>query len=259
MIRAALTIAASDPSGGAGIQADLAVFRDLGVYGFSVITNVTSQNSQGVHKVCKTPPNIIAAQIDDVTRDFSVSACKIGMLYSPQAVDVVAERIDRRNIPNVVLDPVMNAKHGEVLLTPPAVKRLKRNLIKKATIITPNAGEAQVLTGIEVKNLESAKDAARALIGMGAKYALIKGGHIDGEPIDILFDGQTFTEFQGKRLEKNMHGTGCVLSSAIGARLALGDTIEDAIAFSKNYISQAIQNSVKLGKGQLDYYRGIGK
>lgn len=258
MIKATLTIAASDPSGGAGIQADLAVFRDLGVYGFSVITNITSQNSQGVHKICKAAPNVIAAQIDDITRDFTVSACKIGMLFSPQAVDLVAERIDRREIPNVVLDPVMNANNGEVLLTPSAIKRLKRNLIKKAKVITPNANEAQVLTGLQVKNLESAKEAARALVDMGAKYALIKGGHIDGEPIDLLFDGQSFTEYKGERLKKNMHGTGCVLSAAIAARLALGDTIEDAIAFSKNYITQAIRNSVKLGKGQLDYYMGVG-
>ena len=257
MIVTALTIASSDPSGGAGIQADLAVFRDCGVHGLSAITNVTSQNSLGVHKVCKVPPNIIAAQIDDVTRDFTVSACKVGMLYSPQAVEVVADRIHRRSIPNVVLDPVMKAKHGEVLLTPPAIKRLKRVLIPGVTLITPNAHEAEVLTGIPVTGVESAKEAAKALVGMGALAALIKGGHIEGEPIDVLYDGQDFHEFLDTRIEKNMHGTGCVLSSAIAARLALGDDLHHAVSFAKDYVTRAIERSIRLGKGGVDYYFAV--
>jgi hydroxymethylpyrimidine/phosphomethylpyrimidine kinase len=254
LTKCALTIAASDSSGGAGIQADLAVFREIGVYGLSVITNVTAQNSLGVHKVCKVAPNIIAAQIDDITRDFTVSACKIGMLYSPQAVELVAERIHRREIPNVVLDPVMNAKHGEVLLTIPAMKRMKCWLIPKVTLITPNAAEAEILTKIAVTNVETAKEAALALVEMGAKYALVKGGHIKGDPVDVLYDGQNFTEFPGKRIDKNMHGAGCALSSAIAARLAMGDNITEAISFAKDYVSKAIENSIKLGKGNLDYF-----
>ncbi|MCE5198346.1 MAG: bifunctional hydroxymethylpyrimidine kinase/phosphomethylpyrimidine kinase [Armatimonadota bacterium] len=250
----AITIAASDCSSGAGVQADLAVMRDLGVYGFCAVTNVTVQNSQGVHKVCKVPPKIVAQQIDAVTRDFGVAACKVGMLYSPTVLDLVSERIHRREIPNVVLDPVMNAKHGEVLLMPPAIKRMKRWLIPKVTVITPNADEAQRLTGIEVHDIAGAKDAAKALTDMGAKYALVKGGHISGEPVDVLYDRQNFTEFPGKRQDKNMHGTGCVLSAAIAARLALGDSMVDAVHFAKEYVAKAIEHSVRMGKGKLDYF-----
>lgn len=256
-MRVALTIAASDSSCGAGIQADLAAFRDIGVYGVCAITNVTAQNSTGVHKVNKVAPRIVAAQIDAVTRDFEIGACKIGMLYSPHMVGVVSERISRREIPNVVLDPVMKAKNGEVLLTEPAIKRLKRWLIPKVTLITPNADEAQTLTGIAVRDLASAREAAKILVGMGAKSALIKGGHIEGEPVDVLFDGEDFTDFPGKRLAKNMHGTGCVLSAAIAARLAIGDDLRSAVSFAKDYVSKAIERSVNLGKGNMDYFIGL--
>lgn len=253
-MKIALSIAASDSSCGAGIQADLAVFRDIGVYGTCAVTNVTAQNSMGVHKIHKVAPRIVAAQIDTITRDFYIAACKIGMLYSPQMVGLVAERIGRREIPNVVLDPVMKAKNGEVLLTEPAIKRLKRWLISKVTLITPNADEAHVLTGIEVTDLATAREAASALVEIGAKSALVKGGHIEGEPVDVLFDGENYTEFAGKRLTKNMHGTGCVLSAAITARLALGDDMQSAIAFAKDYVTKAIERSVKLGKGKMDYF-----
>lgn len=256
-MKTALTIAASDSSCGAGIQADLAVFRDIGVYGLCAVTNITAQNSLGVHKINKVPLNIISAQIDDAARDFEIKACKIGMLYAGDIVEMVAERIRRREIPNVVLDPVMKAKHGMELLKPPAIKRMRRWLIPKATLITPNADEAEVLTGIAVTDINSAREAARALVGRGAKNALVKGGHIEGEPVDVLFDGTDYHEFPGKRLDKNMHGTGCVLSSAIAARLALGDDIYSAISYAKDYVTRAIEHSIKLGKGNLDYFFGI--
>lgn len=254
MTKVALTIAASDSSSGAGIQLDLYVFRDLGVYGVCAVTNVTAQNTQGVQKINKVPPRVVASQIDAVTRDFSISACKIGMLYSPQVVDTVAERISRREIPNVVLDPVIKAKNSEVLLTEPGIKRLKRNLIPKVMLITPNRDEASVLTGVEVEDISTAKHAAQALADMGARCVLIKGGHWAGEPIDLLYDGADFIEFRGKRLDKNMHGTGCALSSAITARLALGDDVHSAIAFAKNYVYRAIAGSVRLGKGNMDLF-----
>lgn len=253
-MRIALTIAASDSSCGAGIQVDLAVFREVGVYGVCAITNVTAQNSMGVHKVDKVPPKIIAAQIDAVTRDFAVAACKVGMLYSPRTVGIVSQRIARREIANVVLDPVMCAKNGEVLLTEPAIKRLKRWMIPKVTLVTPNAHEAQALTGVEVRDRAAAREAAKVLVGMGAKCALVKGGHIEGEPIDVFYDGSDFTEFAGKRLDKNMHGTGCVLSAAITARLALGDEMRLAILFAKDYVSKAIERSVGLGKGKMEFF-----
>ena len=252
-MKVALTIAASDSSSGAGVQADLAVFRELGVYGVCAVTNVTAQNSLGVHKISKVPPRIVAAQIDAVARDFVVAACKIGMLYSPQAVDTVAERIARREIPNVVLDPVIRAKNGETLLTEPAIKRMKRGLISKATLVTPNAYEAEALTGIAVHDRATARDAAKALVEMGAGAALVKGGHIEGEPVDVLYDGRDYVEFAGERSAKTMHGTGCVLSAAIAARLALEDELSSAVAFAKDYVSRAIEKSVRLGKGKMQF------
>jgi len=255
-MRVALTIAASDSSCGAGIQADLAVFREIGVYGVCAVTNVTAQNTTGVAKVNKVPPRIVAAQIDAVTRDFRVGACKIGMLYSPQAVSVVAERIRRREIPNVVVDTVMQSKRGDVLLTEPALKRLKRQLLPLAAVVTPNYAEATALTGIKVEDADSAREAARALVEMGARAALVKGGHAEGEPVDMLFDGEQFHEFVGKRVSKRMHGTGCVLSAAIAARLALGDDLVAAVGFAKKYVQKAIEKSVELGKGGLALFAG---
>ena len=254
-MKIALTIAASDSSCGAGVQVDLAVLRECGVYGVCAVTNVTAQNSRGVHKICKAPPRIVAAQIDAVTRDFHVDACKVGMLFSPRMVDLVAERIHRRQIPNVVLDPVMRAKNGEELLRPAAVKRMIRSLIPKATLVTPNAQEAELLTGVCVVDNKSARAAAKALVDMGARYALVKGGHVKGEPVDVLFDGREFHEFTGKRQEKVMHGTGCVLSAAIAAKLALGDDVVSAVEFGKGYVSKAIERSVRLGKGEMEYFR----
>ncbi|MCX8052464.1 MAG: bifunctional hydroxymethylpyrimidine kinase/phosphomethylpyrimidine kinase [Armatimonadetes bacterium] len=252
----AISIAASDSSGGAGIQADLAVFREIGIYGVCAVTSVTAQDSRGVHKINKVPPRIITAQIDAVTRDFYVSACKVGMLYSPQAVSVVAERIRRREIPNVVLDPVIRSKRGDVLLTEPAIKRLKYQMLPLAMLVTPNWDEASSLTGIEVRDYDSARQAALAIVEMGAKAALVKGGHAEGDPLDVLFYEQEFHTFVGKRIYKQMHGTGCVLSAAIAARLAMGDDLMSAITFGHRYVAQSIENSQKLGKGDVSFYVG---
>lgn len=255
-MRVALTIAASDSSSGAGIQADLAVFRDMGVYGACAVTNVTAQDSRGVHKISKVPPRIVSAQIDAAARDFGIAACKIGMLYSPQMVSLVAERIARRELPNVVLDPVMKAKNGETLLTEPAIKRMKRWLVPKVALVTPNADEAEVLTGVAVRDVASAREAGRILVDMGAGAALVKGGHIQGEPVDVLLDGANTLEFVGKRLDKTMHGTGCVLSAATAARLALGDDLPAAVAAAKEYVTRAIEHSIRLGKGEMWFYQG---
>ncbi len=256
-MRVALTIAASDSSSGAGIQLDLAVFREIGVYGVCAVTNVTAQNSLGVHKVNKVPPSIVAAQVDAVTRDFNVSACKIGMLYSPQTVSLVAERLSRREVPNVVLDPVMRAKNGEVLLTEPAIKRMKRLLIPNVALVTPNAEEARVLTGVVVADVATASEAAKALVEMGAGAALVKGGHIQGEAVDVLYDGADVFQFAGRRLDKTMHGTGCALSAAIAARLSLGDDLPAAVSAAKEHVTQAIENSISLGKGKMQFYCGM--
>ena len=247
-----LTIAGSDSSAGAGIQLDLKVFERLGVYGMTAITAVTAQNTQGVQKIHKVPPRIISAQIDSVVRDIGVDACKIGMLYDPTAVDVVAERIARREIPNVVLDPVIAAKDGTILLAHKGIRRMKRFLIPKALVITPNAHEAELLTGMPVRKLNDLKQAAAAIHGMGCRYVLAKGGHLEGEPVDVLFDGESFIELPGIRIEGTpVHGTGCAFSAAIAARLALGDSVPDAVRFAKDFVTDLIKSAMKLGRGNL--------
>ncbi len=253
-MKCALSIAATDSSNGAGLGADIRVFSDLGVYGLGVVTCVTAQNSLGVDKVFKVAPRIVTAQIDSLTSDFEITACKLGMLYSPQTVDKVRDRITRRELHNIVLDPVMQAKGGEVLLTPVAIKRLKKRLLPVVDIVTPNADEAEALCGIVVTDVASAKEAAKAIHALGSKYVLVKGGHIQGEPVDVLYDGNAFIEYATKRLDKNMHGTGCVFSAAIAARLALGDEVPVAILFAKEYVSKAIGNCITLGKGNMQFY-----
>lgn len=249
-MKCALSIAATDSSCGAGLGADLKVFEDIGVYGLGVATCVTAQNSRGVKKIFKVAPRIVAAQIDALSEDFQIAACKIGMVYSPQNVDQIAERINRRELPKIVLDPVLGAKDETVLLTPPALRRMKRVLLPKVALVTPNALEAEVICGIKVTDAESARDAAKAILDMGPQSVMIKGGHIQGEPVDLFYDGKQFIDYFGKRLPHNMHGTGCVYSAAIAARLALGESLPAAIIFAKEYISRAIANSVQLGKGK---------
>jgi hydroxymethylpyrimidine/phosphomethylpyrimidine kinase len=251
-IRKVLTIAGSDPSAGAGIQLDLKVFERLGVYGLTVVTAVTAQNTLGVQKVHKVPPRIIAAQIDSVARDIGVDACKIGMLYDPTAVDAVAERIHRREIPNVVLDPVIAAKDGTLLLAKKGIDRMKRFLIPRCLVVTPNAREAEVLSGISVRTLKDLKQAARGVQALGCRYVLAKGGHLKGKPVDVLFDGENFLELPGTRVESPpVHGTGCAFSAALAARIALGDSVPDAARFAKNFVAELIRSAVKIGKGNL--------
>jgi hydroxymethylpyrimidine/phosphomethylpyrimidine kinase len=255
-----LTIAGSDSSGGAGIQADNKVFAELGVYGLTAITSVTAQNSTGVQKVFKVAPRTIAAQIDSVARDIGCDACKIGMLYSHQVVDLVAERIHRREIPNVVLDPIIFAKGGVRLLTAKAVGRMRRNLLPRVMLVAPNVPEAEILSGIQINDSASAAAAAEKIWECGCKYVLIKGGHLEGDPDDLLFDGENVRMFSGKRIEgEPMRGTGCVLTAAIAANLALGADVPEAVEAAKVFVTHAIADAVKLGKGQVTFYSGTGQ
>ncbi|MDO8684310.1 MAG: bifunctional hydroxymethylpyrimidine kinase/phosphomethylpyrimidine kinase [Armatimonadota bacterium] len=252
-----LTIAGSDSSAGAGIQADLKVFAQLGVYGMSAVTAVTAQNSRGVQKIYKVAPKIVAAQIDSVVRDIGADACKIGMLYSPQVVDLVAERIERRDIKNVVVDPIVFAKDGTRLLSARAVSRMINDLLPRATLVAPNVAEAELLSGIKVTDPQSAAMAAEQISKFGPDYVLIKGGHLDGEPIDVLFDGQSAREYRGERVAgPPMRGTGCALTAAIAALLAQGHSVQDAVAFAKQFVASAIAHAVKLGKGKVSFYTG---
>lgn len=245
-----LTIAGSDPCSGAGVQLDLRVFQRLGVYGLTVVTAVTAQNTEGIQKINKVPPRIVAAQIDSVARDTGEDACKIGMLYSPTTIEAVADRIKRRSIPNVVMDPMITAKDGTLLLLTAAIKRMKRHLIPLVHVLTPNAHEAQILTGIQVRSLGDLKEAARAIKDMGCAYVLAKGGHLEAEPTDVLFDGESFLDLPGVRIEGTpVHGTGCAFSAAMTARIALGDSVPTAAQFAKDFVTEAIRSAAKMGKG----------
>lgn len=250
-VKRVLTIGGSDPTGGAGIQMDLKVFQVLGVWGLSCVTNVTVQTTHGVQKINKVPPHIVARQIDSAVLDVGIDACKIGMLFAPRIVSVVAERIKRRHIPYVVLDPIIWAKDGRRLLTPKALSRLKRELLPLSFIITPNIPEAEELSGIPLKSLQDVEESAKILHKMGANYVLIKGGHLPSEPVDVFFDGKQFHHFPSSRINKIVHGTGCILSSAIASYLALGKSPLESVALGIVFTRSAIERALPLGKGSF--------
>jgi hydroxymethylpyrimidine/phosphomethylpyrimidine kinase len=245
-----LTIAGSDSSGGAGIQADIKTFSALGTFGMSVITAVTAQNTQGVFAVQDITPNIIAMQIDAIFDDIEVNAVKIGMVSQIETIKIIAEKINKYKPSNIVVDPVMISKSGYHLLNPEAKRTLINELIPLSSIITPNIPEAEVITGLKITNLDDMKNAAKLIFNMGPKYVLVKGGHLENDSIDVLFDGINFYYLKARRiLTKNTHGTGCTLSSAIAANLAKGYTMLNAVETAKEYITIAIEHSLSIGKG----------
>lgn len=246
----ALTIAGSDSGGGAGIQADLKTFTVLGAFGMSALTAITAQNTLGVHGIYNLPLEAIEGQIDAVATDLGVDAVKTGMLSQVPIIETVARKIKQHNIPNLVVDPVMVAKGGARLLESDSQKALIDHLLPLATVVTPNLPEAEVLIGREIKTVEEMKEAARRIHDFGAKYILVKGGHLEGDAIDILFDGQHFEQFASVRHEtKHTHGTGCTFSAAITAELAKGTPILEAVAIAKEFITCAIRDTLGLGAG----------
>ena len=253
MTPVALTIAGSDSSGGAGIQADLKTFAALGVYGASAITALTAQNTRGVAAIHDVPPDFITAQIDAVFSDLAVGAVKIGMLARTGVIEAVAAALDRWKANNVVLDPVMVATSGDRLLAPDAIDALKRILIPRARVVTPNLPEAAALldTGIAADEREMEAQAA-GILALGARAVLIKGGHgADAMSVDLLFDGPTVTRYAAKRIPThNTHGTGCTLSSAIAAGLAKGQELAHAARIAKAYVTDAIAGADRLAVGQ---------
>lgn len=251
MIPRVLTIAGSDSGGGAGIQADLKTFTALKVYGMSVITSITAQNTQHVLGIQDLPPAMVGKQFDAVAKDIGIDTAKTGMLSSSQLIEVVARKIKQYKVEKLVVDPVMCAKSGDALLKPEARKALIQKIIPLALVITPNIPEAESLTGLEINNTEDMKKAASAIHLQGPRNVLIKGGHSnDGRSMDLLFDGQKFHFFVGKRyVTKNTHGTGCTLSAAIAAYLALGSAVPNAVRLAKNYVTGAISQSFSLGSG----------
>jgi hydroxymethylpyrimidine/phosphomethylpyrimidine kinase len=249
-MRTALTIAGSDSSGGAGIQADLKTFAAHGVFGLSALTAITAQNTLGVVRASGVDPDLVAAQIDAVAADLPIHATKIGMLANAGVIEAVAAAIERHRLTNVVLDPVMIAKSGAALLDPAAVDALRARLLPLADVVTPNAPEAAALIGSTVTSIEDLRRAAAALVALGARAALVKGGHLAGPAVDVLWDGRTFTELTAARIEtRHTHGTGCTLSSAIAARLALGDDLAAAVRAAKAYVTRAIAEAPALGHG----------
>ncbi len=252
LIRTALTIAGSDSGGGAGLQGDIKAFQANGVYGMSVVTAITAQNSRGVQAAYDLPAEIITAQIDAVAEDFFIHAVKTGMLSSASIVDTVADGIDRHKLGPVVVDPVMVATSGDLLLNPNAVGALKTRMLSLADLLTPNIHEAEVLAGFPVATLDDARRAAEAILSLGPKAVLVKGGHLKGEvdAVDVLVDSAGETLFRAERIHtKNTHGTGCTFASAIAANLAKGHDLRDAIQRAKAYLTEAIRHSLSIGQG----------
>ena len=247
----ALTIAGSDSGGGAGIQADLKTFLACHVHGMSAITAVTVQNSLGVTGFYELPPQAVAEQIESVASDIGVGAAKTGMLASSAIMTAVAETVTRLAIAPFVVDPVAASQHGDPLLHPDALATLRDVIIPIATLITPNLGEVRLLTGMEIDSIADMREAARALHDLGPQWVLVKGGHLpDGDAIDVLFDGSTFTEFRAERQpSRHTHGSGDTLAAAITAHLARGHTVPEAVAAGKWFITEAVRGSFPLGAG----------
>lgn len=249
-VPSALTIAGSDSGGGAGIQADLKTFLSLGVHGMSAICALTAQNTKGVSGVHEVPPAFVREQISQVATDFDVAAAKTGMLSGPAIVEAVAGSIREFAIPNLVVDPVFVSKNHDVLLSKDSIDSLTSRLIPLATMITPNLEEAALLTGRMISDVSGMREAARALHALGPAYVLVKGGHLDADATDVLFDGETFLELTTEHIEsQNTHGTGCTLSAAIAAYLAKGSTVEEAVKGAKDYVTGAIRYGLQVGKG----------
>jgi hydroxymethylpyrimidine/phosphomethylpyrimidine kinase len=245
----AMTIAGSDSGGGAGIQADLKTFAAFGVYGTSVLTAITAQNTRGVFAIAEVPEEVITAQIDVVLEDIGADAVKTGMLSSGPIVEVVADRLEAWGLP-LVVDPVMVAKSGDRLLQSEAVTTLATRLLPLALVVTPNVPEAEILAGHAIAADADAREAARAIAALGPRWVVIKGGHRAGDPVDLVYDGQRFTELHGERVDtRNTHGTGDSFASAIAAGLARGLDPPEAIAAAKQYLTAALRASFAVGGG----------
>jgi hydroxymethylpyrimidine/phosphomethylpyrimidine kinase len=278
-MRTALTIAGSDSSAGAGIQADLKTFAAFGVYGVSAITAVTAQNTAGIQSMSPLPADDVTAQIEAVAADIAIHATKIGMLATAAIVEAVAAAIEELDLPLVVLDPVLVSTSGEPLLDADGIQALRLELLPRARVVTPNTPEAEVLSGRRIESEDDARDAARRIFDMGAAAVIIKGGHAMGtqnleprirnpepgtlnpEPavIDLLFDGEAFYEFRTARVDvKRTHGTGCAYASAVAASLALGHALPEAAGRAQHYVAGAIAHALTVGRGAalLDHFWG---
>lgn len=250
-MRTALTIAGSDSGGGAGIQADLKTFAAHGVYGTSAITAVTAQNTVGITASLALPTDLIAAQIEAVASDIGVHAAKTGMLATAAIVEAVARTVSDLELPYLVVDPVMVATSGDVLLHDDAVATLKADLLPRAFVVTPNRMEAEVLAGMAIETVDDARTAAHRILALGPAAVIVKGGHLASQDVvDLLHDGHSLTELRGPRTPgTSTHGTGCTFAAALTANLALGRSLREAFERSKSYVANAIRHSVAIGRG----------
>lgn len=255
-----LSIAGSDSGGGAGIQADLKTIAALGCYGMTAITALTAQNTTGVRAIHSVPPQMLCDQIDAVVEDIGVDAVKIGMLHAPEIVNTVAEAIDRHGLQHVVLDPVMVATSGAVLIDNPAISALVQQLFGRAAVVTPNLDEASLLVGRTLDSEQAMEAAARELLARGATAVLLKGGHLAGDTVSdlLITHGGSPHWMRAPRIHSaNTHGTGCTLSSAIACYLALGDTLVDAVEAARAYVRGALEAGAQVrtgaGSGPLNH------
>ena len=249
-MKTALSIAGSDSSGGAGIQADIKTMTMNGVYGMSAITALTAQNTMGVSGILEVTPDFLQAQIDAVFTDISPDAVKVGMIPSAELVEVIAQRLRAYGAGNLVVDPVMVATSGSILMKTEAVSALVRELFPLAALVTPNIPEAQVLSGMDIQSREDMEKAAKAIGDQAGCAVLLKGGHGLADADDLLYQNGRWHWFGGKRISNpNTHGTGCTLSSAIAANLAKGFSLERSVQRGKDYVSRALAAMLDLGKG----------
>lgn len=260
MMKVALTIAGSDSGGGAGIQADLKTFHRFGVFGASAIAAITAQNTLGVKAWEPVSVDLVRKQIEAVATDLHPSAVKSGMLGSAAIIHAVAEEIQRFSLAHYVLDPVMVATSGDLLIQADAVDAIRAALVPIAALVTPNSDEAAVLAGFPVNDLAAMKTAAESIAAMGARAVLLKGGHVMGKTVvDVLYDGGRFTEYRHDRIDTtSTHGTGCTLSAAICAELAKGTSLGEAVQIGTDFVHEAMRTAPRLGRGHgpLNHFAG---
>jgi len=253
-MKQALTIAGSDSSGGAGIQADLKTFQELGIYGMSVITAVTAQNTRGIRAIYPMTIEAVGSQLDAIGEDLKPAAVKTGMLGDGEMVRLVADKYVQFGWSNLVVDPVMLAKDGSELLKREAVASLVKVLLPLAEVVTPNIPEAELLAQMSIRTLQDREEAARRLVQMGARHVIVKGGHDPSDEdvsIDLLYDGNIYCYLEGKRIRtRHTHGTGCTFSAAVAAGLASGLSFWEAAKSAKHFIHAAIAESLEIGSGQ---------
>jgi hydroxymethylpyrimidine/phosphomethylpyrimidine kinase len=250
MTRTVLSIAGLDPSGGAGVAADLKTIAAYRHHGAAVITSITAQNTLGIQAIYDLPYEFVAQQIESVVSDLTVAAVKIGMLGTARTVEMVATLVQSFDLRHVVIDPVLRSTTGTPLLEPAGVEVLRRRLLPCAEVVTPNMEEAQALTGIRVSDLPSMKDAARALHDLGARHVVVTGGHLGQRAIDVLYDGERIAVFDSTKIAStSTHGIGCTFSAAVACLLARGAEVSDAVDGAKRYVSRAITHAGKIGRG----------